>query len=209
MNLYEKLSEVQARLKVPKAQYNEFGRYGYRSCEDILEAVKPLCREMKLVLTISDEIVMVGPRFYTKATATLRDAEKPDDSIAVSAFAREEEGKKGMDGAQVTGAASSYARKYALNGLFDIDDTKDSDATNKGPVNGTAKPQGTPRDPDRVAYMYELIRTLCGMAGYEEASVHKSLERKIRKPITGFSAEDVERACDMLNGEILKAGGAA
>lgn len=129
MAIYEKLSEIQTKLKAPKGQYNSFGKYKYRSCEDILEAVKPLLGEQKLHIIISDEIVSVGNRFYVKATATISDGE---NSISTSAYAREEESKKGMDGSQVTGAASSYARKYALNGLLAIDDTKDSDTTNKG-----------------------------------------------------------------------------
>lgn len=133
----QKLSEIQHNLKAPKGQINKFGGYKYRSCEDILEAVKPLLED--LVLTISDEIVNVSNRFYIKATAKLTDGV---NSIETSALAREAETKKGMDESQITGSASSYARKYALNGLFAIDDTKDADSTNthdKQPE--TAKPQ--------------------------------------------------------------------
>lgn len=146
MNLYEKLLAIQNILKAPKNQLNEFGGYNYRSCEDILEAVKPLCLENRAVLTISDKIVAVGGRYYVEATATLTDADKPESSIVVTASAREEEVKKGMDPSQITGSASSYARKYALNGLFDIDDTKDADATNdhgKAPVKPAASPKPT------------------------------------------------------------------
>lgn len=132
MTIYEKLLEIQKELKAPKSQYNSFGKYNYRSAEDILEAVKPLCYNNKAVLTLSDDIVLVNERYYVKACAVLTDAEKPESTILVSAYAREEEKKTGMDSSQVTGAASSYARKYALNGLFDIDDTKDSDFTNTG-----------------------------------------------------------------------------
>lgn len=117
----KKLVEIQTKLKVPKDQKNTFSNYSYRSCEDILEAVKPLLGDN--TLTISDELVNIGDRYYVKATAKFNDVE-------VTAYAREEETKKGMDGAQITGSASSYARKYALNGLFLIDDTRDSDATN-------------------------------------------------------------------------------
>ena len=120
----KKLIEIQRDLKAPKNQYNSFGKYKYRSCEDILEAVKPLLGES--ILTIQDEIVLVGDRYYIKSTVTLKEKE---ESISVSAYARESEDKKGMDSSQVTGATSSYARKYALNGLFLIDDTKDSDRT--------------------------------------------------------------------------------
>lgn len=128
-SFYSKVLVVQNELKAPKGQYNSFGKYHYRSCEDILEAVKPLLVKQGLLLTISDDIISVGDRVYVKATVTISDGEH---SITNTALAREEESKKGMDGSQVTGASSSYARKYALNGMFCIDDTKDSDVTNVG-----------------------------------------------------------------------------
>lgn len=127
MTIYEKMSDIQTRLKAPKSQYNSFGKYNYRNCEDILEAVKPLLNEHKLYINISDTVEHVGDRYYIKATVTVSDGES---TITSQAYAREEESKKGMDGSQVTGASSSYARKYALNGMFAIDDTKDSDTTN-------------------------------------------------------------------------------
>jgi hypothetical protein len=123
----ERLAKIQRELKAPKGQFNNFGKYKYRSCEDILEAVKPLLGEA--VLTISDEIIMIGDRYYVKARANLWIGSIAS-GITVTAYAREEADKKGMDGAQITGAASSYARKYALNGLFLIDDTRDADSTN-------------------------------------------------------------------------------
>ena len=126
MNIQEKLLYIQARVKAPKNLHNSYGNYNYRNAEGILEAVKPFLDEMKCTMTISDEIVVIGDRIYVKANATLWDTEKID-VIAVSAYAREAEAKKGMDDSQVTGAASSYARKYALNGLFLLDDTKDAD----------------------------------------------------------------------------------
>lgn len=125
----ERVIAVQSQLKAPKNQRNDFGGYNYRNCEDILEAVKPLLKAEGLYLTITDDIVVLGDRFYVKATATLSDGER---SLSNQAFAREEATKKGMDGSQVTGAASSYARKYALNGLLAIDDTKDADTLNNG-----------------------------------------------------------------------------
>ena len=140
MNVFEKLAAVQARLKAPKSQSNDFGHYKYRSCEDILEAVKPLQAEIKAITLLSDEVVQIGERYYVKVTATFIDCEKSEDKITVTASAREEEVKKGMDGSQITGASSSYARKYALNGLFDIDDTEDSDKTNCGETKKTEKP---------------------------------------------------------------------
>lgn len=126
MSIYAKLLRIQQELKAPKNQFNSFGKYNYRSCEDILEGVKPLLQETNTTLIIRDEIITVGERYYVKAIATLYECEG-DGQIYSTAMAREEESKKGMDGSQVTGASSSYARKYALNGLFAIDDTKDAD----------------------------------------------------------------------------------
>ena len=123
----KKLIEIQKKLKAPKGQTNSFGGYKYRSCEDILEAVKPLCAEKGVLLNLSDEIVQVGDRYYVHAKATFLDTGDDGKIISVSAYAREAENKKGMDESQITGAASSYARKYALNGLFLIDDNKDAD----------------------------------------------------------------------------------
>ena len=125
-----KLMLIQASLKAPKNQRNAFGNYNYRSCEDILEAVKPLLYDTQTTLTISDDIVEVGGRIYVKATATLKDCETWEIIEQNSAYARESESKKWMDDSQITWATSSYARKYALNGLFCIDDVKDADATN-------------------------------------------------------------------------------
>ena len=128
-NVYMKLVEVQSKLKAPKSQFNKFGNYAYRNCEDILEALKPLLNEVKAIINISDDVVLVGERYYIKATVKFICAET-GEIIEASAIAREEENKKGMDSSQLTGSTSSYARKYALNGLFAIDDTKDSDTTN-------------------------------------------------------------------------------
>lgn len=126
MNVNEKLMLVQTELKAPKNQYNSFGKYKYRSCEDILEAVKPLLAKNKATLRISDNVVMIGERFYLQATATFTDIET-GESVECKAYANESENHKGMTAEQITGTASSYARKYCLNGLFLIDDTKDAD----------------------------------------------------------------------------------
>lgn len=137
----EVLAYIQGNLNAPKSQYNSFGKYHYRSCEDILGAAKPLLKEAGAVLILSDNITPIGERYYVQARATLLTGK--DDSITCTAFAREAMTKKGMDEAQITGSASSYARKYALNGLFAIDDTKDADATNdhgKKPVRTSATP---------------------------------------------------------------------
>lgn len=150
-----KLCRVQAALKAPKNQRNNFGNYNYRSCEDILEAVKPLLAREGLVLTITDSIEMVGNRYYVKATATVTDGEK---SISATAYAREAEGRKGMDEAQVTGSSSSYSRKYALNGLFCIDDTKDADTMDN---TATPAPKAKPKakaepKPDKNALLKQI-----------------------------------------------------
>ena len=129
MSVYKKLIEVQTKLKAPKNQYNSFGKYSYRNCEDILEALKPILHEVGATIIISDEVVSVNERYYVKATVKFIDTET-GDMVEASANAREEDNKKGMDSSQLTGSTSSYARKYALNGLFAIDDTKDSDFTN-------------------------------------------------------------------------------
>lgn len=124
-HLYNKqLKAIQTELKAPKGQYNSFGKYKYRSCEDITEAVKPLLAKHEATLTLSDELVLIGNRYYIKATAKLTSSDGP---VSATAYAREPETKKGMDESQITGTASSYARKYALNGLFAIDDAKDAD----------------------------------------------------------------------------------
>lgn len=151
MNVYESLANVQQSLKATKDQFNKFGGYNYRSCESILESVKPLLAKEHLALTLTDEMVQVGERIYVKATATVFPTEDSDGEVCISvdAYAREEESKKGMDSSQVTGAASSYARKYALNGLFCIDDNKDSDATNTHGKDESPpkqdKPKATPK----------------------------------------------------------------
>lgn len=133
MNTLEKLYVVQQQIKAPKGQYNSFGGYKYRNCEDILEAVKPVLDKVKAIIVLSDELVQIGDRYYVKANASFIDIEANENNIlSNTAYAREEDTKKGMDGSQITGASSSYARKYALNGLLAIDDTKDSDTTNKG-----------------------------------------------------------------------------
>lgn len=123
--MIKELLEVQSALKAPKGQYNSFGKYKYRSAEDILEAVKPLLQEKQCTLILSDEVLPIGNRIYVKATATFSTSQGAQ--VVTTAYAREEEVKKGMDGSQITGTASSYARKYAMNGLFLIDDAKDAD----------------------------------------------------------------------------------
>ena len=145
MEVYKKLMNIQQSLKAPKSQRNTFGNYNYRSCEDILEAVKPLLAVEKAVLTITDELIQKDTRYYIQATANFYDAET-GEYISNTALAREDENKKGMDLAQITGSVSSYARKYALNGLFCIDDNKDPDTLNKHGKDGKSA------DEDAKAY---------------------------------------------------------
>jgi hypothetical protein len=161
-DLTNKLASIQQTLKAPKGQVNTFGKYKYRSCEDILEAVKPLLGD--LVLTISDDIVEVGGRVYVKATVSIYSG---SGTLSTTAFARESETKKGMDDSQITGSASSYARKYALNGLFCIDDTKDADSTNQhdkpsvsAVLSGSQQPTAPNEYDELVDKLYNSIQAI-------------------------------------------------
>lgn len=160
MSIYETLSHIQVELKAPKNLYNSFGRYKYRNAESILEAAKPLCAKHGCTLTVSDEVILIGSRYYIKATATVQD--KDGNAASATALAREDETKKGMDGAQITGTSSSYARKYALNGLFCIDDTKDPDTneyhnqTTEDHQEATASQEATAAEPQRVTAAPEV-----------------------------------------------------
>ena len=145
MNIYEKLMNIQKELKTPKSQYNSFGKYKYRSCEDILESVKPLLEKYKVTIILTDKLEQIGERYYIRAMAILFDTES-DNSIENTAYAREEETKKGMDGSQITGTSSSYARKYALNGLLLIDDTKDADTDEFTKENNKGKTKEEPKE---------------------------------------------------------------
>ncbi len=155
MALLQKLLKIQSELKAPKNQYNEFGGFSYRSCEDILSAAKPLCVKEGVLLTLSDKVVIVGDRHYVQAAAQITDGE---DSIIVSAFARETESRPKMDAAQLTGSASSYARKYALNGLFCLDDTKDADAMKPVEDKPASKPK-TQKAPTIKDYLKTVADT--------------------------------------------------
>ena len=175
-----KLMNIQQELKAPKGQYNSFGKYSYRSCEDILEAVKPLLKKEKVVLTISDELQYIGNRYYIKATATLIDTES-DATISNSAYAREEETKKGMDGSQITGASSSYARKYALNGLFGIDDNKDSDTTNIQSKEEKEDKKASPKQIELIQKYYQgenltKLLEVNNLEKLEDMSINKASE---------------------------------
>lgn len=171
MKLHEKLLAIQTKLKAPKGQYNKFGNFNYRSAEDILEAVKPLNAEQGLLLTITDEIKEVGGRIYVVATATVSDG---TDELKVSAFAREPENKKGMDESQITGATSSYARKYALNGLYAIDDNKDADTNeHKQQQDNMPKKQQAQKQQPKQQQQQEQ--------GFTEQELHELVEKYVRK----------------------------
>ena len=188
----EKLILIQSELKAPKAQFNKFGNYAYRNAEDILEALKPHLKKHGCLLTVCDEVIEVGGRIYVKATATFTDDE--GKSIEVAAFARESESKKGMDEAQITGAASSYARKYALNGLFLIDDTKDADFINthgKDEVKETTKGK-----PQLLPETEEWAKAVIYLAETEDASV-ADIEKKYTIP---NRQRLIEEAIDMKGG---------
>ena len=185
-DLTNKLATIQQKLKAPKGQVNTFGKYKYRSCEDILEAVKPLLGD--LVLTISDDIVEVGGRVYVKATVSIYSG---SGTLSTTAFARESETKKGMDDSQITGSASSYARKYALNGLFCIDDTKDADATNEHD-----KP--SPIDESQLAVIYDLIEKT-------DTEIKKFCEAFGIKTVEEMLSNQFDKAMSQLNRKLKDA----
>lgn len=189
MEFIEKIVAIQSELKAPKGQYNSFGKYNYRSCEDILEGVKPLLTKHGLVLTIQDSIDLIGDRFYVKATATITDGK---ERLSTSAYARESLDKKGMDASQVTGATSSYARKYALNGLLAIDDTKDADTmdNSKKPVQQTQE----------TVYNWNSLKTRAVQGGIsEEELVHYVTETfKVSKP-SELKQEHYQQAFNWVN----------
>ena len=181
MKLHEKVLAIQTKLKAPKGQYNSFGKYSYRSAEDILEAVKPLNAEQGVLLTITDEIKEIGGRVYVVATATVSDG---TDTLQVSAFAREPENKKGMDESQITGATSSYARKYALNGLYAIDDNKDADTDEhkQQQENAPKKQQAQKQQAQKQQQQQEQ--------GFTEKELHELVEKYVRN----IEALGVDRA---------------
>ena len=194
MELQKKLAQIQKELKAPKNQYNNFGKYSYRNAEDILEAVKPLLGDC--VLTISDKVVAVGSRYYIKATAKLSCGTEGFKTVA---YAREEETKKGMDGSQITGSASSYARKYALNGLFCIDDTKDADSrdnTNnntpntKTSVGGTKNVSGTSITPISEKQL-KYINTLITQSNSDREAIKELYKINSLSDLTSSKASDL------------------
>ncbi len=169
MSVYEKLAAVQRELKAPKGQFNSFGKYKYRSCEDILEALKPVLSKNGCAVVLSDSVEQVGDRFYICATATITDYET-HEQVHNTAFAREDTDKKGMDGSQITGTASSYARKYALNGLFLIDDTKDADTDAYHEQTTGEKHKEEPKIAAATAKANEVKRLLVKVTGDKQVA---------------------------------------
>lgn len=209
MNIYKKLFNIQQELKCDKGQYNEFGNYKYRSCEDILNAVKPLLKENNLIILLNDEVQEVGGKNYIKATAKLIDIET-GESIDNSAIAREDEDRKKMDSPQITGSCSSYARKYALNGLLAIDDVKDSDATNKH-----GKDQ---KQPQKAANVVEIptdknivtsteinfIYSRGLQAGYTQDEIRTHVFKKFGKGIQSINKVEAAKIVEGYQQRILK-----
>lgn len=187
MNLLEKLMNIQNELVATKDQFNGFGKYNYRSCESILEALKPLLNKNKCTVKLDDELVMIGDRYYIKATATIKDIETGEFESTV-AYAREEETKKGMDGSQVTGASSSYARKYALSGLFAIDDNKDSDTTND-------HGKGNKSEKKLTEAQIKRAYALAAKANVTKEQVDKQIYTKFQKKINELTKEEYDMVC--------------
>ena len=193
MSVYTKLLNVQSELKAPKSQYNSFGKYKYRSCEDILEALKPILNKNKATVIISDDILFVEGRHYIKATVKFIDTEN-GEMVENSALAREDEVKKGMDSSQITGSVSSYARKYALNGMFAIDDTKDSDSTNTHGVK-PGKPESTKLSAKQVGRLLAI-----GLkAGIKEPDIKKVIKSEFGKDkIEDLNKDQYDAVCSRL-----------
>ena len=184
MNIYEKLAIIQEKISVPKNNVNDFGKYNYRSCEDILAAVKPFLKETGTVLTLDDEVVLINERYYVKATATLVSVEDGKlDTITNWAYAREEESKKGLDASQITGSCSSYARKYALAGLFLLDSEKDADTRDN------REPEERPTEETMAKKItgtqLKTLKTKCETDNVDEAYICKSFHLKDLKELTG------------------------
>ena len=203
MKIYKKLLNIQSELKAPKGQRNTFGNYNYRSCEDIVEAVKPLLKREGLILNLSDEVVQVGDRYYVKATARVVDIED-GEKIETTALAREDETKKGMDLAKITGSVSSYARKYALNGMFAIDDTEDSDATNthgKDEVKASTNATLSDKQVNRLIMIGKK-------AGITEAQIITAIKRDYNKTeISKLSRKEYDDICNRLEAKAKQVKG--
>ena len=207
MNIYEKVSKIQLELKAPKDLYNNFGKYAYRNTETILEAVKPLLDKYKAMINITDEIVLIGERYYIRATARIFDIEKSNEYVESTAYAREDENKKGMDLSQLSGSTSSYARKYALNGLFAIDDTKDSDSTNTGGKEETITYNPNVPVSNGATLSEGQIKRLYAIAGSKKIdanTVKASIKQKLNKEISDLTRQEYDTICKAYEGMEVK-----
>ena len=198
MGIQEKLMNIQYELKCNKSQYNSFGRYAYRSSEDILEAVKPLLYKYKATLVINDDIVLIGDRFYVKATSKITDIET-GECVESTAFAREDESQKGMSSAQVTGSVSSYARKYSMNALFAIDDNKDSDATNT--CGKDIKPNIAPISGLSEAQIKRLY-AIGNKAGFKKEVVEATVKKMFGCEPKDMTKEQYNTVCERLEKKV-------
>ena len=196
MNVYEKLMNIQANLKAPKGQYNSFGKYSYRNAEDILEALKPLLKDYKATVTLKDNLLLIGDRYYLQATATFTDIES-GESVIVTSLAREEETKKGYDVSQLTGSTSSYARKYALNGLMLIDNSElDPDS-----INTFEKETNTHTKSLSEAQINRLY-AIAYKAKYDKSKIESMIKSKYKKDIKDLTKSEYDHICDVLEDNI-------
>lgn len=197
-SIYKKLLDVQTELKAPKGQFNKFGNYSYRSCEDILESLKPLLKQVKATVVLTDEIKLVGDRYYIEATCKFIDIET-GEVLENKSLAREDENKKGMDLAQVTGSCSSYARKYALNGMFCIDDVKDSDAihgkedNNKSQSHSQIDTTSTRKLSDK---QLSRLYAIANKAGADKDLVKQQVMKKFNKEVKELTKQEYDIVCN-------------
>ena len=192
MNVYEKLMNIQANLKAPKGQYNSFGKYSYRNAEDILEALKPLLKDYKATVTLKDDLLLIGDRYYLQATATFTDIES-GESVIVTSLAREEETKKGYDVSQLTGSTSSYARKYALNGLMLIDNSElDPDSIN------TFEKESNTQIKSLSEAQINRLYAIAYKAKYDKLKIESMIKSKYKKDIKDLTKSEYDHICDVL-----------
>lgn len=204
MGINEKLLSVQAELKCNKSQYNAFGKYYYRNAEDILEAVKPLLAKVKATITINDEIVNIANRFYVKATAKIIDIES-GEVVETNAYAREPENKKGLDESQITGSTSSYARKYALNGLLLIDDTKDSDYAPDSNSKPASAPKNKPLSKETQEEINRRIMEYTKLSKIPVSEITAELTKVVKKELREINEIEAKMIVSYLGGKINKA----
>lgn len=204
MGINEKLLEIQTELKAPKSQYNAFGKYNYRNCEDILEALKPLLAKVKATVVITDEIVNIAQRFYVKATVRLINVEN-EEVIETSAYAREPENKKGLDESQITGSTSSYARKYALNAMFAIDDTKDSDYAPDSNSKTATAPKNKPLSKETQEEINRRIMEYTKLSKIPVSEITAELSKVVKKELREINEIEAKMIVSYLGGKINKA----